>query len=122
MAELTHEDLEELLEGDMNSKQKGKRGELEFARFCRDNGYEVRRSQQFKGSADSADVEGLPHIHVEVKRVERLNIEEAMDQSKRDCGDGELPIVAHRKNNCEWLVTMRAEDWFQIYREWESGQ
>lgn len=106
----------------MNSKQKGKRGELEFARLCRDNGYEVRRSQQFKGSADSADVEGLPHIHVEVKRVERLNIEEAMQQSKRDSGADEIPIVAHRKNNCPWLVTMSAEDFFTIYREWEASQ
>ena len=102
------------------SREKGKRGEREFAALCRENGYDARRSQQFMGGADSADVVGLPGIHVEVKRVERLNIEDAMAQSIRDGGG--IPIVAHRKNNCEWLITMRAEDWFQLYREWEAGR
>ena len=30
-----------------NGKQKGKRGELEFARLCRSNGWEVRRTAQY---------------------------------------------------------------------------
>jgi len=103
----------------MNSKRKGKRGELEFARFCREQGYNVRRGQQYSG-IEGEDVVGLPGIHVEVKRVERLNIYDAIAQSKRDA-QGKIPIVAHRRNNCEWLITMRAEDWFKLYREWESG-
>jgi len=103
----------------MNSKRKGKRGELEFARFCREQGYNVRRGQQYNG-LEGEDVVGLPGIHVEVKRVERLNIYDAIAQSKRDAR-GKIPIVAHRRNNCEWLITMRAEDWFKLYREWEAG-
>lgn len=105
----------------MNSREKGKRGEREFASVCRENGYDCRRGQQFSG-IEGEDVVGLPGIHIEVKRVERLNIEDAMAQSKRDAKEGEKPIVAHRKNHCEWLITMRAEDWFGIYREWEAGQ
>ena len=59
----------------MNSKLKGGRGEREFAALCRDEGYEdTKRGQQFQGGADSPDVKGLPGIHIEVKRVERLNI------------------------------------------------
>lgn len=104
----------------MNSRDKGKKGEREFAALCRDQGYDARRAQQYAGGVESADVVGLPGIHIEVKRVERLNIEDAMAQSVRDAGD-QIPIVAHRKNNCEWLITMRADDWFQIYREWEAG-
>jgi len=103
----------------MNSKRKGKRGELEFAKFCREQGYDVRRGQQYNG-LEGEDVVGLPGIHVEVKRVERLNIYDAIAQSKRDAR-GKIPIVAHRRNNCEWLITMRAEDWFKLYREWEAG-
>ena len=57
----------------MNSKQKGGRGEREFAAFCREQGYDAKRGQQFQGGADSPDVKGLPGIHIEVKRVERLN-------------------------------------------------
>lgn len=50
----------------------------------------------------------LPLIHFEVKAVERLNIEDAMEQARRD-GTGKAPIVAHRRNFRPWLVTMEAE-------------
>lgn len=45
----------------------------------------------------------------------------AIDQSKRDRKPEELPAVFHRKNHCEWLVTMPLDDWMKIYREWEAG-
>ena len=67
----------------MNSKNKGERGEREFAAVCRDEGYSnAFRGQQFQGGLDSPDVKGLPYIHVEVKRTERLNIHNAMTQTK----------------------------------------
>lgn len=107
----------------MNSKRKGKTGELEWARFCREHGYDCRRTAQYCGNTgDASDVVGLPGIHQEVKRVERLCIEDAMAQAMRDSHGAALPIVAHRKNDHEWLVTMRAEDWFDLYREWEAEQ
>ena len=107
----------------MNSREKGKRGELEWARVCRDHGYDCRRTAQYCGkNGDASDVVGLPGIHQEVKRVERLDLECAMAQAVRDHKDGLIPIVAHRKNNCGWLVTMRAEDWFSLYAEWEAGR
>ena len=63
------------------------------------------------------------HIHIEVKRVEHLNIDDALDQARRDAGKttGNLPTVFHRKNNTGWKVTMDAADWFKLYREWEGG-
>lgn len=105
-----------------NSRRKGKEGELEFARVCRDEGYSARRTAQYCGNTgEAADVVGLPGIHVEVKRVEQLNLTAAMDQAIRDARDGEIPIVAHRKNHEPWKITMLAGDWFRIYREWEAG-
>ncbi len=106
-----------------NGKQKGKRGELEFSRFCRERGYDTRRTAQFCGNTGQADdVIGLPGIHIEVKRVEKLNVQEAMQQAIHDSiPDKKIPIVAHRKNNCEWFVTMRAKDWFKLYREWDMN-
>jgi hypothetical protein len=70
----------------MNSREKGKRGERQWRDELRANGYAARRGQQFSGSAESPDVvcESLPWIHFEVKAVERLNIEEAMEQARRD--------------------------------------
>lgn len=107
----------------MNSKQKGKRGELEWASFCREQGYDCRRTAQYCGrTGDASDVVGLPGVHQEVKRVERLNISEAIQQAKRDAASGEMPVVAHRRNGERWLVTMDADDWFALYREWEASR
>lgn len=105
----------------MNSRQKGAKGERELARLLRSEGYDTRRGQQYSGANGDADVVGLPGIHIECKRVERLNIYDAIDQSKRDAREGETPVVMHRKNHSEWLVTMRLEDWLELYREWMNG-
>lgn len=104
----------------MNSKRKGKRGELELVKKLREYGYDCRRGQQYSGIGGD-DVVGLPHIHIECKRQERLNIYEAMGQAKRDAKENEKPAVFCRKNREEWLVIMHLEDWIELYREWESG-
>lgn len=106
----------------MNSRQKGARGERELASKLRDYGYESRRGQQFSGANGDPDVVGLSGIHIECKRVERLNIEDAMAQAKRDARENEIPAVFHRKNHCEWLVTMELDKWIELYREWEAGR
>lgn len=56
----------------MNSRDKGKRGEREFASLLREHGFDARRGQQFAGGADSPDVvsDALAWLHVEVKRVQ----------------------------------------------------
>lgn len=105
----------------INSKEKGKRGEIELARKLTEYGYRSRRSQQYCGANGDADVVGLSGIHIECKRVERLNLQDAMAQSKHDARAGEKPTVMHRRNHSEWLVTMRLEDWIELYREWRSG-
>lgn len=103
----------------INSKQKGKQGELEISKIFRKYGFkEARRSQQFAGINHDADVVGLPQMHVEVKRVERLNIHDAMEQALRDKRDEELGMVAHRKNHTEWLVTMTLDEWMEIYKRY----
>jgi Holliday junction resolvase len=100
-----------------NGNRKGKAGEREFARLLRDHGWgEARRGQQYNG-IDGQDVVGLPGCHVEVKRVERLNVDAAMAQAIRDAAsDCALPIVAHRRNNKPWLVTMPAVDFLNLLR------
>ena len=104
----------------MNSRQKGAAGERELAKKLREYGYDCRRGQQYCGTNGDADVIGLPGIHIECKRVEKLNIDDAMLQAIRDRRDGEYPAVFHRKNNHEWLVTMRLDNWIEIYREWRG--
>ena len=108
------------------SRDKGKRGEREFAALCRDQGYDAHRTAQYRGNTGAAgDVEGLPGIHVEVKRTETLRLADYMAQSKRDAkaeGKGNIPIVAWKKNDHPWYVVLEAKDFFTIYREWEAGR
>lgn len=106
----------------MNSRNKGAKGERELARVLKQYGYDCRRGQQYCGANGDADVVGLPGIHIECKRVERLNIQDAVDQAKRDRKDSEIPAVFQRKNNCEWLVTLPLDQFMDIYREWEAGR
>lgn len=99
-----------------NSRRKGKEGELEFARYIRNGwGYDVRRGQQYSGINGDADVVGLPGVHVEVKRVEQLNLKKAMEQSIRDARPGEIPIVAHRRNGEKWQITCSADCFMEMY-------
>ena len=65
------------------------------------------------------DLVGLPGIHIECKRVEKLNVLEAMKQSIRDAAhfrDGK-PALFHRRSRSPWLVTMLFTDWIQLYKE-----
>jgi Holliday junction resolvase len=95
----------------MNSRQKGARGEREAAaEWSRVFGVEARRGQQFSGSKDSPDiVVGHGGIHVEVKRTERGNPYDWVDQAKADCG-GKVPVVLHKRNNRKWLLILELDD------------
>lgn len=103
-----------------NSREKGARYERELAAALREHGYDCRRGQQFCGANGDADVVGLPHIHIEAKHVERLNLYDAMAQSIRDARVGEKPTVFHRKNRQGTMVTMLMSDWLDLYKAWEE--
>lgn len=100
-----------------SSQRKGADGERELAAVLQAHGHDVIRGGSLS-FGDVPDLLGLPGIHIEVKRVERLNLRAAMEQAERDAGrfrDG-VPAVFHRSNRQPWLVTMRLEDWLKLYR------
>lgn len=107
----------------VNSKQKGARFERHLASQFREYGYDARRTAQYCGNTgDASDVVGLPGLHIEAKHQEQMRLYEWMSQAKRDSeGTGRLPVVFHKKNNAEILVTMRLDDFMNLYREWEAG-
>ena len=100
-----------------SQQRKGADGEKELVEILTANGYPVTwGGSQTYGAVP--DVSGLPGVHVEVKRVEKLNVPEAMEQSVIDSikfRDG-LPALFHRRNRQPWLVTMRLTDWLVLYR------
>lgn len=105
----------------MDSRQKGKKGELELSHVLQEYGYTARRGQQFSGKNGDADVVGLPGIHIECKRVERLDLEKAYAQAVADARNGEVPAVFHRKNRKPWMVTVSLEDFMRLYGKRESN-
>lgn len=97
----------------INSRAKGKKGELEAAAEWNrlvPNAH-ARRSQQYSGTDSSSDLvsPGTPHLWLEVKRVQSLNLTTVMEKSREQCGEL-CPVVLHRKNDSEWLVTFPLED------------
>ena len=106
----------------MNSREKGKRGERELAKELSFYGYQCRRGQQYCGANGDADIVGIPFLHIECKRVERLQLEDAMRQSLIDKKPEEIACVMHRKNNYPWLVTLTLRDFMEIYREFELNK
>lgn len=104
----------------INSRAKGAAGERELANELRKYSYECRRGQQYSGANGDPDIVGLPEIHIECKRVEKLNIDNAMEQAIRDAKKDEMPTVFHRKNRKQWLVTMRLDDWMRVYNGYRS--
>lgn len=99
------------------SRDKGKRGERELAGILRGYGFDAKRGVQYHGGPDSPDVTGLPGVHIEVKRTEKLSLYDALAQSRADSGPEEMPVVIHRRNDCEWVVIQPLADWIELYKE-----
>ncbi len=100
----------------VNSRQKGKRGELAFRDLLRERGYlDARRGQQFAGGPDSPDVVGGPEgFHFEVKFRETHQPWEAMAQAEKERRPCDMPVVAMKKNGKQWLIVLREIDFFHL--------
>ncbi len=101
-----------------SSQRKGRDGERELRDVLQDYGYQVECGEPVSFGT-VPDLVGLPGIHIECKRVEKLNVPEAMRQAIRDSErfrDG-MPVLFHRRNRQPWLVTMRLDDWMKVYTE-----
>ena len=96
----------------INSRQKGKRGELEAAAVWNRlvPRAHARRSQQHSGTESASDLiaPGTPNLWLEVKRCQALNLTAVMEKAREQCGSL-VPVVLHRRNESEWLVTFPLE-------------
>ena len=103
----------------MNSKQKGKRGELDLVEQLRHCGYaNARRTAQYCGNTgDASDLTGVDGIHIECKRTESVRDEVFLQQAERDARKGEIPIVFYRRSREKWKVAMRMDMFMLIWNE-----
>ena len=97
-----------------SAKNKGKRGEREFAKLLREKfNINAARGVQFQGSTDSPDVtlgSLSDHLHFEVKRTEKLGLWAAIEQAECDSNCKQVAVVAHRSNKKDWIVIMKASE------------
>ena len=105
----------------MNSKRKGTGGEHELLNILQGYGIRAYRNDQIfksgKGNPDiEAEIAGTP-VHLEVKRVEKLNVSAAVAQAERDAAEDHFPAVAHRRNREKWLLTLPLVPFLDLLKE-----
>ena len=98
-------------------REKGKVGEREVAKINREHGFDSQRGVQYHGGSDSPDVVGIPGLHLEVKRVEKLQLWPSLTQAQDDCGADETPVVVHRPNRRPWIAVLGYEEFLEIYKD-----
>jgi len=111
------------------SRNKGKAGERELSRVLRklypQLKDQIRRGQQYNGADGSADVIGIPGLHIECKRTEKLNLYKALDQAEDDCPKGQIPVVAHRRNLQPWVLILpldKLTEFVRVLAQQETGE
>lgn len=104
----------------INSRQKGCRYERHIAQRIREYGYEAERGCQHAGGKDSPDVKhNMVGLHIEAKKVEKLNIWNALAQSERDAGEDEVAVVMFSRNRSKDYVAMDFDDFMRMWRCYE---
>ena len=106
------------------SRDKGARYERYIANKLKDFGYHAHRSAQYCGKTGQApDVVGLPYVHIECKHYANRAFDyDWLDQAKRDAKPGEIPAVFHKTDYHEDVVTLRLQDFMEIFIEYEASR
>ena len=96
----------------LNSRQKGKRGELEARNQVRAhwNAPDCIRSAQGAGAYAPDLLHAGIDVHCEVKNVARLGCEKFMQQAERDKEADVLAVVLMKQTRGEWCVMIRLKD------------
>ena len=96
-----------------SQRRKGAAGEREWCAFLGERGITAKRDidQSREGGGDVR----VPPLLWEVKRYARFAVYEHMDQATESARKhGLLPALALRGDKREWLIVMRAEDFFDL--------
>ena len=113
----------------VNSRNKGQRGEREVIELIRKIfGVKYARTPLSGGMDIKGDIrkpyKQKPTIcdlfHWEIKYQEHLNIWKAFEQSENDSRKdptNPIPIVAFRRNNSKWLLTLGLDEFLELLLE-----
>jgi hypothetical protein len=100
----------------LKSRNKGARGEREFCDILTQAlGEKVTR--QLGQARDGGSDVVLQPFRFEVKRQERLAINDWIAQAEAGTPPGEIPVVAFRRNNQPWRVIITLGEFIRLARE-----
>lgn len=95
-----------------DSRAKGKTAEREWGHLLDRWTLEYIREQD--GRTQGSDFLVERQYMVEVKRRERLSLDEWSRQVEEDCPPHLVPVVAYRRSHQPWRVSLKAEDFFAL--------
>ena len=107
----------------INSKNKGKRGELELSHILNEKyGYHTERTAQYCGKAkdSEADLRGIDGMHIEAKFREKHNVYDYIAQVNRDKKDGDIGVVFMKSNRKDILCLLTLDDFMKVWKGYEK--
>lgn len=100
------------------ARTKGAAFERELAKYFTENTELTAKrgiGQTRSGGAEVSDVD-MPILHIEAKRHKRCNIKAALRQAIDDANiNGKIPVAITRDDRADILVTMRLDDWINLF-------
>jgi len=99
-----------------SAQTKGRRGEIELARYLQDHGIKDARPGDPLNFGTMPDVVGVDGLHIECKRHERLEISRWYEQAAADAErmqDGK-PAVIYRQNRRQWMIVLSLSDYLDL--------
>ena len=101
-----------------SAQAKGRRGEIELAQFLQAHGYADARPGAALNYGTQPDITGIPGLHIECKRHEKLELTKWYQQAQADAErmqDGR-PAVIFRRNRQQWMIALSLEDFIAMQR------
>jgi hypothetical protein len=100
------------------ARTKGAAFERELAKYFTENTELTAKrgiGQTRSGGSEVSDVD-MPILHIEAKRHKRCNIKAALRQAIDDANiNGKIPVAITRDDRADILVTMRLDDWINLF-------
>ncbi len=98
------------------ARNKGAAGERELAGILSDQlGFVVKR--KLGQARDGEDDIQVGKFRIEVKRRERVSIDDWCKQVEACIQPGEIPVVAYRRNGQPWRVVLLLDDFIPMVRD-----
>ena len=101
-----------------SARTKGASFERELAKyFTKKTKFAAKRGigQSRLGGSEVSDVD-MPILHIEAKRHKRCNIKSALKQAIDDANiNKKIPVAITKDDRAEILVTMRLDDWIELF-------